>query len=424
MILELKVRNFLSFKEETTLSFEATADKTLEDYYVVQKADGTRILKMMMVYGANASGKSNLISVFDFLHYILHNIPEEKDVSTTFVPFKFGPTSEEPGEFELIFYIGETKYKYNLILNEETILSEKLFEYPGTQPALIFERTYDDITKISIVNFGTRLKISKQAIEAIQLKTLKNMSVIAAYNQVNISIPEVESFINWWKEKFITSIDPYSDLTVFSDESVKSDKKAKKQTLEFLKKADFNITDVIIEEKSQIIPKRVMDKLDSAPIPEEQKAKLKKEGVFTYDEVLFTHKVVNDDKVEYYSLPEPRQSQGTLRFYGLSGPFYYTISKGAFLPIDEIGSALHPLLVLHFMREFLSESKEGQLIFTTHNMTILNEKELLRKDAIWFTEKKENGSTDLFSMSDFPIRKELSYYNAYKLGKFGAIPEL
>ena len=81
-------------------------------------------------------------------------------------------------------------------------------------------------------------------------------------------------------------------------------------------------------------------------------------------------------------------------------------------------------MVIHFLKEFLQKSKQAQLLFTTHNMSILNEKDMLRKDAIWFTEKQENGSTDLFLMSDFNFRKELSFYNAYKIGKFGAVPEL
>jgi AAA15 family ATPase/GTPase len=79
---------------------------------------------------------------------------------------------------------------------------------------------------------------------------------------------------------------------------------------------------------------------------------------------------------------------------------------------------------MHFLREFLKKSNHAQLLFTTHNMSLLNEKEMLRKDAIWFTEKQEDGATDLFSMADFNFRKELSFYNAYKLGKFGGVPEL
>ena len=424
MILELKIKNFLSFKDEVTFSFEATADKTLDDYYVVEKEDGTRILKMMMVYGANASGKSNLINAFDFITDFTLNIPDKKDSNTNFIPFKFDHTKDEPGELDLLFYIGEKKLRYHLILNEDTVFEEKLFYYPGSQPALIFNRHFDSNEKISIIEFGSKIKISKQAKEAIQLKTLKNTSVFAAYNQVNLSLPEIEEVLEWLKEQFMAPINPYTSLTEFSDDAIKNDSNIKVEALKFLKEADFNITNIKYEHKTNPIPDHVLKDIDSAPISEEDKLQIKKDRVFHYDETLFEHKIIKDGKEDRFFLEEDRQSKGTMRYYGLSAPFFYAIKQNAFLPIDEIGSALHPLLVLHFITEFLKKSKEAQLLFTTHNMSILNEKEILRKDAIWFTEKQDNGATNLFSMSDFPIRKELSYYNAYKIGKFGAIPEL
>ena len=105
MILELKIRNFLSFKEEVTFSFEATADKTLDGYYVVTKKDGTRILKMMMIYGANASGKSNLISAFQFLLDFVEQSPDSKSEGTSFIPFRFVNEIDKTGEFDLLLFV-------------------------------------------------------------------------------------------------------------------------------------------------------------------------------------------------------------------------------------------------------------------------------------------------------------------------------
>ncbi len=424
MILELRIKNYLSFKDEVTFSFEATADKTLDDYYVVEKADGTRILKMMMVYGANASGKSNLINAFQFINSFIHDIPEDKDEATSFVPFRFLDTISEFGEFDLWFYIGEQKHRYNLVISEQVVKSETLYNYPGTQPAIVFKRELDAKKNISVVDFGNKINISAQATEAVQLKTLNNTSVFAAYNQVNVSVPELEMVVGWFKEQYMSSINPYTSLTEFSDNAIKSDTSIKRQALQFLKEADFNITNVLFEDKVREVPEFILATLDNAPLTDEEKKKIRKEKAYHYDEKFFEHEIVQDRIKKRFSLEEHRQSQGTMRYYGLSAPFFYTIENNGFLPIDEIGSALHPLLVIHFITEFLKKSKEAQLLLTTHNMSILNEKEILRKDAIWFSDKQEDGATDLFSMSDFPIRKELSYYNAYKLGKFGAIPEL
>lgn len=424
MIKELTIKNCLSFKDEVTFSFEASADKTLEDYYVVEQADGTRLLKMCMIYGANASGKSNLIAVFDFINDFTNTIKEDKNSKTSFIPFMFADSRNDRGEFELIFYANNIKHKYQLIIDNSKVYKENLYYYPGRQPATIFERKYDVNKNISVVDFGNSIDISNQAIEAIQLKTLRNTSIIAAYKQVNLSIPKLDVVTNWLETQFLKSINPYTDLTSYSDEAIKNSDDVKVHALEFLKKADFNITDVSFEDNIQKISDFMLKTIASSELPEEAKNKILKDKCIHYDETLFTHKVLDNDVEKYFSLSEKLQSQGTLRYYGLSAPFYNTIKNNAFLLIDEIGSALHPLLVIHFLKEFLTKSDKAQLLFTTHNMSLLNEKDILRKDSIWFTEKLENASTDLFSLADFNFRKELSFFNAYKIGKFGGIPDL
>lgn len=424
MILEFKIQNFLSFKNEAVFSFEAASDKALEDYYVAEMPDGTRILKMAMVYGANASGKSNLLEAFEFLNFFTQRIPEEKEKGTRFAPFEFGETRQMPGSFELLFYVGGKKHRYQLIIDQDTVLEERLSVYPGTQPASIFMRSFDTEKRISIVQFGSKIKVSSQAVEAIQLKTLKNTSVFAAYNQVNLSIPELDGVVAWFRNQYLNVIDPYTDLTGFSDKTIKGNDKMKLHALKFLKEADFNITNVLFEDRVRKVPEEMLKYLDVLPMTDEERSLVAKDKTLHYDETMFTHRVINGGQEESYNLSENSQSQGTLRYYGLSAPFFHAIENNAFLPIDEIGSALHPLLVMHFLKEFLQKSRQAQLLFTTHNMSLLNEKDILRKDAIWFTEKGEDGATDLYSMADFNFRKELSFYNAYKIGKFGGIPEL
>ncbi len=424
MILELKIQNFLSFKNETVFSFEATSDKALEDYYVAEMPDGTRILKMAMVYGANASGKSNLINTFEFLNRFIERIPDEKEGGTLYEPFNFAETANQPGRFELLFYVAGKKHRYQLVVDKNIVLEEKLFVYPGSQPAVVFNRYYNADKKVSIVEFGSKIRISNQAVEAIQLKTLKNASVFSAYKQVNLSISELDSVMEWIGSQFLNSIDPYMDLTSYCGSAIKDNVDMKMLALRFLKEADFNITDVLFEDRMRKVPEELLNVLETMPISDEERAMIKREKAVHFDETFFTHRVVNDGKEEFFNMTEHRQSQGTLRYYSLAAPFFQAIKKNAFLPIDEIGSALHPLLVIHFLKEFLQKSKQAQLLFTTHNMSLLNEKDILRKDAIWFTEKGENGATDLYSLANFNFRKELSFFNAYKIGKFGGIPEL
>jgi len=424
MILELKIKNFLSFKDEVTFSFEATADTTLDEYYIAEPVPGVRILKMAMIYGANASGKSNLLHAFSFIRNFVQNIPKERDKSTRFIPFKFDVTIDQAGSFELVFYTDGIKHKYLLELDSDKVLKEVLFYYPGTQPAVIFDRYFDESKQVSIVSFGPKIKISDQAKEAIQLKTLKNMSVLAAYSQINLELPELSRSANWLRNQIMPTIEPYTSLTKYSDRHIKSDERIKKLALDFIKEADFNISDISFEENIENIPDEMLKMLENGPFPEDAKSKLIKEKGIHVEKTIFEHRILKGGKEELHKLPESLESKGTLRYYGLSAPFFNTIETNGFLLIDEIGSALHPLLVMHFLREFLRKSKNAQLLFTTHNLSLLQEKEILRKDAIWFTEKGDDGATSIYSMADFNFRKELSFYNAYKQGKFGAIPNL
>ncbi len=424
MILELKFKNFLSFKDEVTLSFEATSDKSLEDYYVAEPEHGVRILKMAMIYGANASGKSNVLKAFDFIRSFVKRIPSQSEKSTKFVPFKFVDNQNLPGSFDMVFYVEGTKFKYSLILDEEKVYSETLQYYPGTQPAFIFERTLDIENDTSILKFGSKIRLSDQAIEAIQLKTLKNMSVFAAFSQVNISLPQLSIPYNWFKKQFMPMIDPYTSLTNYSDRHIKEDNRIKYQALEFINKADFNISNVSFEKQTTLLGNEFLKFIQAGSMPEEQKNKLLTEKAVQIDKRTFEHKVTKKGIEKFYFLPEELESKGTLRYYGLSAPFFNTIANNSFLPIDEIGTALHPQLVIHFLKEFLRKSDKAQLLFSTHNDSLLSEKDIIRKDAVWFTEKDDQGISSLYSLSDFNIRKELSYYNAYKQGKFGAIPNL
>jgi len=428
MILEFKVKNYLSFKEEVTFSFEATADKNLEEYYVTEVVPGVRILKLGIVYGANASGKSNLISAFDFLSFFVGKIRKDKNDETGFVPFMFGETKDEPGKFELIFYVESRKYVYSVVLDEHVVIEESLYFYPGTQPALVFHRYFDKTNELSLIEYGTKVKISKVVKNEIQLKTLKNISFFAASQQVNYAIPEVIGEVKNWFDKYsLSSIEPDDRLTEYASQKVKENALAKEFVMDFLKRAEFNISDIVFKKEFQKVSEDFLKMVETSPIPEEEKEKILNEKGFVRESTEFEHAIINEGITQKYVLPEEFQSAGTMRYYGLSVPFYEMLQNNAFLAIDEIESSMHTLLVNHFIREFLMngrESKHAQLLVTTHNISLLNEKDLLRKDAVWFANKRENGATELYSMADFDIRKELSYYNAYKIGKFGAIPNL
>ncbi|MDR0970986.1 MAG: ATP-binding protein [Bacteroidales bacterium] len=424
MILELRVKNFLSFKDEVVFSFEATKDKNLEDYHVVEITPKVRILRLAIIYGANTSGKSNLLNVFEFLRSFWLNITNNKDENTKAIPFLLDSiTPNNPSEFSLTFYANKTKYIYSLKINQNKVLLEKLYFYSSNRRTLIFERKLDN--NVSNIHFNeAKIKISQAEKDEIRVKCLNNMSVIAAYNQVNTSIEEIEEAINWMKNQYMPLINNKTNLSDYTKNKLKEDASLKEYILNFLFKADFHIADIKIEKVRKEISKHLLDSLEQQGIiSKEKRLEIENE---TIDKLFFEHRIINnDDKEEFYFLPEGLESLGTIRTFGLTGVLKTLIDKNGFLAIDEIENSLHPKLIEFIIEDFLKHKGESQLLLTTHYDGLLEEYDLLRNDNIWFANKQEDGSTELYSLSDFSGLKRISsLQKAYKYGQFGAIPNI
>ncbi len=304
MILELKIKNFLSFKEEVTFSFEAKKDRILEDYQVVEIAPGIRILRLAVIYGANASGKSNLLVAFEFLRTFLLNEPKNKDESTHVIPFLLNSkTPEETSEFSLVFYIGEIKHVYTLILNRQRVELERLSVYTTNQPTEIFNRVIKD--GISDITFNAKkVKISQVVKEEINIKCLANMSVFAAYNKVNVSIAEMDNILKWIKQKFKGVLEQGLDHKKFTEREIINNVSVKESILDFLKQADYNIVGVDISEK----PVQLSEKILSSLSDNVRELFIKQKN----RRVQFEHRILNDDgESETYNLSKGLESKGT-----------------------------------------------------------------------------------------------------------------
>lgn len=425
MIQELKIKNFLSFKDEVTISFEATKDKKLEQYHVVEVAKGIRLLKLGIVYGANASGKTNLLNAFKFLRDFWFNVADSKEDETDVIPFLLDTeTPSQQSSFKLSFYVGSTKYVYALELTEKHVLFEKLEYYPGVQPAIVFERKLNGT--VSEIVFGSKLKISSLAQEEITIKCLPNMSVFAAYNQVNLQVQELEAASSWMFNQFMPTIEPGTSLVSYSQQLIADDITAKDKILAFLKKADLNISNIETKVSTKKISDNFINEVKALNIPKQELERLQKEKSISHIETKFQHEVKNlDGTVSLFPLSINLQSDGTKRVFGLSGALLSTIKQNAFLAIDEIESKLHPDLLSYLLEHFLRESKQAQLLVSTHYDGLLDEDDLLRNDNVWFAEKKKDASTSLYSMAEFKaLNRIASKQKAYRVGKFGAIPNI
>lgn len=402
MIAEIKFKNMFSFRDETVLSFEADKSKDLESYHVVELAPDVKLLKLAVIYGANASGKSNIIKVCDFIRSFITCTPLNKAELIKIVPFLLNRTSkEQASEFSVSFYSmnGDKaiRYVYSVLLETTHIVRETLIYYLSQQPATVFERSMEN--NVSSIKFGQKVKISTAAKEEITLKCLPNMSVFAAYMQVNTNIAEMETALQYLTKQMMPAIVPTSSLSRYAEEAIKKET-AKEYILRYLQEADFNISNISSKEQET------------------------KKGVVNY--TMYQHKVSSGlGGNDYYEFPELYESDGTIRTFGLASQIQNSIGSNAFLAVDEIESSLHPKLIEYMIERFLKESKQAQLLLTTHYDGLLGEEDLLRKDNIWFAEKNTDGASVLYPLTDFKgLNRISSLQKAYKFGKFGAVPNL
>ncbi len=424
MIHSVQVQNFLSFRGEITLSFEATKDRHLENYHVVEAAPGIRLLKFLVVYGYNASGKSNLIDIFSFLHNFWFEVQESKKEETGIVPFLLDPESrEKPTIFNLQFYVNTVKYKYQLKINRKEVVHESLDYYPGLQPANIFNRITEK--GVSRIKFGPKLKVASIVENEVNLKCLPNMSVFAAYNQVNTNIKNLNDVHEWIQMHMLQPIDPQISLRYFAEDMLLKESDCKEKILNYLKRADFNVSDIVTKEIENKVTQEMISKFKSIGLPADELERLEKERSIKTKKTDFEHNVINRGKVGKFPLPMDLQSEGTKRIFGLAVAIYKTLKQNAFLAIDEIESKLHPQLIEYFIEQFLRESESSQLLVATHYDNLFDEHDLLRKDNFWFTEKGKDASTKLYPLSSFQgLNRLSSLQKAYKFGKFGAIPNI
>lgn len=420
MILYFKIRNFLSIREEQILSFEASADETLRAHYVVDKGK-TTVLKMGIIFGANASGKTNVLNALDFVKEFIERKPASKEVPTGHIPFMLDDVSaSQPGFFELAFFIEDTLYKYQLELNGMQVFRERLVYYPGSQPATLFDRRHNPDTDTSMVALGNKIRNRGAKLKLLQANTLKNMSVLAAYASLNMDFPELAQVYHYLSKDIYPVIHPKSNLLQWTSKRIEASEDAKTFLIRLLNNADIHISDIqlkeIMEEEDQDVPtsgsnSAVADQMSTYTASTRPRRKV----------VGFKHSTLPGYDIIF---PSSLESAGTRRLYELGGVLYEALRFNRCLMIDELESSMHPDLVIHFLNMFLVNATEAQLICTTHDLNILSEQDNLRKDIVWFTQKGRHEATELYSLADFSYRKELSYLKAYKAGKFGAKPKL
>lgn len=427
VIQEIKIKNFLSFKDEVTFNFEAANDKFAEESQVVTINGNTRLLRFAIIYGYNASGKSNLLGALDFLSHFWSDIPKDMDSKTGVTPFKLdGESWRKPSIFELVFFVQDTKYWYQLELDQHQVYLEKLSYYRTTQPIMLFERTMKDGQSDVQINPNAE-RISSAAKDKINVNCLKNTSFFVARNQVNVSLPLIDAAKEWMKKQLMPVILPVTNLTSYAQKRTSESKSLTTDIVKFLHEADFNVTDISTDIVSRQLTDEVIRYLTETADSRDEEfgreiERIKTERTVKQVQTIFEHTVENEDGPATYQMTMADESTGTMRTFGIEAALYEAIERNAVLPIDELETSLHPKLLEKILFEYLKTHSRSQLIVTTHNDGLLDLiDDLIRKDSVWFTEKKKSGVTDLYKLVDFRgVNRLSSIREAYRNKRFGA----
>jgi AAA15 family ATPase/GTPase len=379
MLIGFSCKNYSSYYEQATLSMISSTKGEFKDFNTFTTSFD-RLLKSVLIYGANGSGKSNIVDAISFMKNMVNLSFTNEDIIAECEKFKFNINAEEEASmFEILFVIDDTLYEYGFEVMKKVIHKEWLYKKVKRRSP-VFIRENSDYSSINLKG-----ELKKEA-EIIKSHTRENALFISTAAMFNIKIAKK---IKEWFENSLCIISSNYSSPGRTVEYLETDDEKKAEVLSFLRKADFNIEDFILDAQEE-----ELEHIDNLQI-----------------------KIIRRKFLKY-------QSDGTIKFFELSGPILEALEKGKTLIIDEIDSRLHYAILRHILSLFNSIDKNpynAQLICTTHQVLLLEEN--IRRDQIWFVDKNEYGESELYSLDEFKdIRKDDPLLKKYLLGVFGAVP--
>lgn len=414
MLISFEVANYRSIRARQTLSLVKSKGGELADTntFTAQAGGGLDLLRSAAIYGPNASGKTNLLRAVRAMKTIVLESATgwKRGDKLPVIPFRLDPESRAaPSEFEVNFIVDQVRYQYGFAATEQRVHEEWLFAFPKGRPQRWFERTWRDATQTYDWELGSNLAGEKLL---WQKSTRDNALFLSTAVQLNST--QLQPLYDWFRAKLrlagISSWGPGFSARM-------CEKNGSKRLLDYLHAADLGIDDIRIERKPFDISRLPDDMPNDAK--ESILERLASESVL---EISTTHIAPNGESVTFELRDE---SDGTLKMFAFAGPWLDVLENGYILFIDELHDNLHPKLVQFLVGLFHDKEtnpKNAQLVFTTHETSILNQ-QVFRRDQIWFCEKDAAQSTRLFPLTDFSPRKGRENLElAYLSGRYGALP--
>ena len=410
MLVSLNIKNYRSAKNEIELSLVAAKRKEVEKNFVFN-TNYEALLDAAVVYGPNASGKTTVIQAMSVTKELIkRSFKDQNALEELIKPFLFDEkTKDEPSEFDIIFIVDGVRYQYGFTATKKIIYSEWLYSFPKGRIQTLFTRDFNYKTDEYSYNFGRNYRGEKSSAKFLTPKNSLFLSVVSRTKNHESAIPVLQ----WFNQLNVIGINGVNDLLTALGIS---DKKLDKlEVTNFLKNADINVADLDVREI----------KFNTTKIPANTPQLIKESMVEAFKDLeTFEVDIVHMVKNKNYVLPIEEESSGTRRMFGYAGVIIKTLKEGGVLFIDELNNHLHPLMVEYILKKFnspIDNPKQAQIVFSTHDVTILN---LLRRDQVWFCDRDEELSTNLTSLLEYKARDGDNFERSYLSGRYGAIPIL
>lgn len=389
MLVQFILKNVLSFKNETILDMTAINAYKEHECNLIDHGTKEKFLRVAAIYGANASGKSNLYLAMTYFQRIivesLNNVDdgESTAIEKFYVPFSFENNNKENSEFQIVEILGEFEYRYGFEYNARCIASEWLYRknLKTNRTAIIFERTTE------MVEFGAAVRRECELYkDQIPAETL----VLSFFNKLKLKTDVFREVYSGIMDTLVVPTDFCEDTRILETFLPKVIDYEKEKLVEFLNAIDTGIKDIEYDDSEK--------------------------------DVKFTTRHRGKDGKEY-PLNVYCESEGTLKSIMLFIYARIAILNNRSIFVDELNVKLHPLLLKFIIDLFYDASSTAQLIYTTHDTTLMDKK-FFRRDQIWFVQKDEFGYSELVALSDFKVRSDASFEKDYLAGVYGGIPLL
>lgn len=426
MFIEFSVGNYRSFHQPVTLSMRAASLRSRDtqlDAENVFADHGLKLLRSAAIYGANASGKSNLIRALHFMRKLVLQSSKESQAGEPIAIERFRlhtAAHAEPAYFQIIFELDGVRYRYGFEADEQRIHAEWLYHTRKVETRL-FVREGDQYDLSGVFKEGKGLPEKTRA-NALFL------SVVAQFNG-----PVATAILDWFRTQFniISGLEDTAYMG-YTLERFQKDKDFRQQVVDFVREVDLGIADIYIENlplAEATIPDEIRDVMEAIVNRKHgSKVQASNEALELQVSQAKTLHQVFDQEFAVSGLEKfdmgAQESQGTQKIFFLAGPLVNTLEEGKVLIVDEMEARLHPFITRAIIQLFNSSRTNphnAQLVFATHDTGLLSSR-FFRRDQIWFTEKNRYGATDLYSLAELQVRNDASFDKDYIAGKYGAVP--